>query len=136
MRFDARVPNEKVYLFKQLQQWQRFFCIMMDKLSIVTCDAQELLHIFCRFRNGPVSSRGHLVLVHLYAFGGPHMAQKLHFRLDELALVAFGKEFVFPEPYQSASEVIYVLSLIFAGHQNVIQIDYHKLPHFVLVHRI
>jgi hypothetical protein len=56
------------------------------------------------------------------------MAQELHFRLGELALAAVGKEFVFPEPHQRASEVICVLSLIFAVHQIVIQIDSTNFP--------
>jgi hypothetical protein len=41
------------------------------------------------------------------------MAQELHFRLGELALAAFGKEFVFLKPHQCVSEVICVRSLFF-----------------------
>jgi hypothetical protein len=58
------------------------------------------------------------------------MAQEIYLRLSELAhkLVMYGKELVFLEPYQCASEIS-------AVEQNVIQIDYHKLPHLIFIHR-
>ena len=84
----------------QLREWRRDPAETVDEASVVSRQADELLHLLLTGRHRPVLHCLYFVLHHAHAVSSDVVSEELHLRLEELALTAFGVQLMVAQALQ------------------------------------